>query len=147
MLKYTKASSEEAIKLIIEEQPEMFFEHAKEVKTHMFGADLQLDPEAYEKMIYDGSYHFYLVKEEDELIGYLGLTKDNDYAQSDALYVLPEYRGQGVFKKLMALAESDLYHNHGAKGIVLYQSAERDISEVLKKLGYHKTIEVKVKRI
>lgn len=76
---------------------------------------LDIDTALYDKLYKDGRLVFIAAKEEETFIGYLVAhlsqhqhCKQTTVANFDAVYVLPEYRGDGIFDDLLETAEEIL---------------------------------------
>ncbi len=62
--------------------------------------------EAIEKQIQHQGYHYYLLQEENQLLGYLGLQAEAGKLYLSKFYLLPRFRGQGYAPRVMAFVQA-----------------------------------------
>ncbi len=63
-------------------------------------------PQEIEKQIKEQSYHYYLVKNENRAVAYMGVQVQDRQLYLSKIYILKEYRGQGLAQSLMNKANS-----------------------------------------
>jgi len=97
----------------------------------------------------------YTAKDENEnVIGGIKVTKENEVVKIYELVVLPEYRGNGVGKMLLSRAENGIYSiyskdmNKNLKRFELYTALESGNVDFYIKHGYHiNDIDKETKRV
>lgn len=107
--------------------------------------DLSVNIPLFQSMIEAGAANvFEVVKDEEELVGYINvsispsLILEEPQAVLDFIYILPEYRKEGLFSEALACIEKDL----AAEGLnrLSVMLPNKDYSEhVAEGLGYTKT--------
>lgn len=65
-------------------------------------------PQAFTSQMTTGGYRYWLLKDHDKIVGYLGYQEKPDEIFLSKIYLLKEYRGQGLAQKLFALLPTHL---------------------------------------
>ncbi len=120
--------------------------HWEEVGFKEGNLDLDLDIEIYHQAEQTGHARFYMVYQDDIAIGYASVLsshmiqhKEQHQAVTDSYYVVPKYRGQGVFPKLVDYIEEDC-RKCGISYFAIAFPPERSkaTSKLLERKGYFK---------
>ena len=99
--------------------------------------------EKIDKQMIDGC-KFYVYKIEENIIGSIGYILENDNYVIERLAVIPEYRHNGIGKKLMEFIENEVKCKNAKKIQLAMVDNNLILKEWYKKLGY-KIIETKDK--
>lgn len=103
---------------------------------------------------YNPNRHMYVAKDGEKVIGFSGAEKEEHNGRIQSLYLLPEYQGHGVGRKLMEAAltwlgsEQDIYLNvasYNDKAIAFYEKfgfkkTGKDVTDPVAVLPSGKTI-------
>lgn len=132
---------------------EVFYEKAgKHFEEHYEGCEayraenkgLNLNKKVFQQMIDLGTMNFFLLKEEEDILGYVNVSInlnplfDEPQAVIDYLYILPEYRKNNYASKAIEEIEKELV-SEGVKELNIMLPDKEYSENVAKGLGYSKT--------
>lgn len=129
-----------------------FFEdHYKGCEEYRAGnKQLNIDVKMFQQMIDLGTANFFILKEEDNVVGYVNVSINpsplfkEPQALIDFLYIVPEYRRQNYAAKAISEIEKEL-EREGLKDISLMLPNKDYSDSVGESLGYVKTSTVHTK--
>jgi GNAT superfamily N-acetyltransferase len=133
----------EHLKDFIGEFSELLEPHMTEINvSQRLGFTFKPDYARYIKMQEAGVFVVVTCRDEKKLIGYtvFGVMPNIRYsdckiAKEDLYYILPEYRGKGLGKKLFLVTEEALKEK-GVNQIIFTTKVYKDYSQIFEKLGY-----------
>jgi hypothetical protein len=146
---------------MINYQEEDYFTVIDEIINHLANLndeagqfeDFEIKPHwgAYDYLATAGAMRIYTARVEGNLVGFAAffITPHHYYtdklvAQSDVVYMVPEYRGKDSME-LVKFSEDSLWKEDNIAAVNIAVSMKRDWSGMLQHLQYHKTCEVYTK--
>lgn len=133
----------EHLKDFIGEFSELLEPHMTEINvSQRLGFTFKPDYARYIKMQEAGVFVVVTCRDDKKLIGYtvFGVMPNIRYsdckiAKEDLYYILPEYRGKGLGKKLFVVTE-EVLKEKGVNQIIFTTKVYKDYSHIFEKLGY-----------
>jgi len=134
---------EEQLKDFVSEFDELLNPHMTEINiTKRYGFEFKPDYLRYIKMQEAGVLTVLTCRNDKELIGYTFFNifngirfPDCKIAREDLYYIKPEFRGQGLGKKLFIETEK-LLKEKGANQVIFTTKTYQDYSHIFESLGY-----------
>ncbi|MDE1871746.1 MAG: GNAT family N-acetyltransferase [Candidatus Micrarchaeota archaeon] len=131
---------------IVSEMQTMFEAHYKELALDQDRIALAPNTEMYEEADRRGLMHLATVREDGKLVGYfvsavlphLHYKNAGPMSQTDAYFVLPEYRKGGCGAKFLMFVEESL-RNRGVTKMYVSTKLHSDHSVLFEKLGFRAT--------
>lgn len=103
---------------LIDEVEPLLISHWEEVEENKEAIPLKPDYSMYINLYNMGSYKFFSIRDDTKLIGYCGFFiffhhhhSGNLFAQSDILYIKPEYRNQNIINPFLDFIEDELRYD------------------------------------
>ena len=113
--------------------------HAKE----MYGEEGNPDLNHFFTIANAGLARVYIARDENQIVGYAMFLLHRDLfkahvrqAECVAVYVMPEYRGTFIAKRLLQFAENMLAEKDGATRLISTTSKDPRLQAFYKRLGY-----------
>lgn len=129
---------------IVNELKELFKIHWLEIAEDKDKIPLSPDWINYEALNSAGLLHTLTAREDDKLIGYCIYIVRNHLhystcltAQSDILYILPEYRNNNAGVNILLYGE-EVLKSLGVEKIYLHCKVKHDLTKLFEKLDYNK---------
>ena len=103
--RFHKVKEQEAINVVAELGTKIWHEHYSSILEPAqidYMVDKFQSANAVALQINDQGYEYYLIKDEDSVVGYIGLVMETDRVFLSKLYIAKEARGKGLASKAFA---------------------------------------------
>lgn len=124
------------------QETELFLQHWNETTSFREHLPLDIDWEKYTSLNEHDLLHIITAKDGEKIVAYMVYVIGENFhykgkliANNDTLFVIPEYRKQGLAQKLIKYCEQYLYER-GVDVVTMHAKTTNKLSELLQMMGY-----------